>query len=282
MDSAFPPLRNSKGSLNVKSVLIYLVVFIVILAIGYYLFNTVYGEYEATVQSEPWLVEYTKTASSQLVIPGSKIRRSVDGKYGIEFSYTTWLYLDEWEDNSRYFAIDENDRRVQLSHVLHKGDVLANPNQAPGIWLQRVGNDLRVVFKINTFHTYEDCQGEACYLEKCSVGNIPLNKWFHISLVVINKNVDVYVNGFLKKRCLLKGVPRQNDGDVYLNSFGGFRGFLSRARYFNYALPVWKIEQILKDGPSKYFGPDLSKVVPPYLSNNWWEQRFGIPKERVG
>ena len=113
--------------------------------------------------------------------------------------------------------------------------------------------------------------------EEIMIPDIPMNKWVHITLSVINKNVDIYVNGYLKKRCLLNGVPRQNDGAVYINSFGGFKGFLSRVRYFNYALPVWKIEQIMKQGPSNYQSPDLTEAVPPYLSYGWWEQKYGMP-----
>jgi hypothetical protein len=270
-------LKNPDGSINWVSTLMFLIALGVLVAILYFVFKTIKDQYSNTVSGEPWLVETTKSASSQQIVPGSGIPRSNDGQFGIEFSYSLWMYIDEWSDDSRFKTIDENGNQVQLSHVLHKGDSLANPNQTPGIWLQRFDNDLRVVVKMNTFNTFEGCKGESCYLEKCSIGNIPLNKWVHLTLSVINRNVDLYINGYLKKRCLLKGLPRQNDGDVYLNAFGGFRGFLSRVRYFNYALPVWKIEQIMKQGPSPYTGPDLSSTVPPYLAYNWWEQKFGIP-----
>ena len=34
-----------------------------------------------------------------------------------------------------------------------------------------------------------------------------MNKWFHITIVLMNKYVDIYVNGILKKRCKLNGIP---------------------------------------------------------------------------
>lgn len=271
-------IRKPDGTMNWGSFVMFIIAIFVLITIVYLVSSTIYNQYKETVKSEPWLVETTKSASSQKIIPGKTILRAEDGKYGIEFSYSMWIYLDNWEDNSRYFTENEKGRRISLSHILHKGDPLANPNQAPGFWLQRVNNDLRFVCKMNTFSTYDGCVGEACYIEKCNIGNLPLNKWFHITVVVINRNVDIYVNGFLKKRCLLDGLPRQNDGDIYINSFGGFKGFLSRVRYFNYAIQAWKIEQILKQGPSQYFGPDISQAVPPYFANDWWEQRFGIPR----
>ena len=274
-------LKNADGSFNWITILMFIIALFVSVAILYLVVKTVKNQYSNTILSEPWLVETTKSASSMQLVHGSTIPRSNDGQFGIEFSYSLWMYIDGWSDDSRYTTIDEDGKKVQLSHVLHKGDSLPDSSQAPGIWLQRVDSDLRIVVKMNTFNTYEGCKGESCYIEKCSIGNIPLNKWIHLNLVVINKNVDLYINGYLKKRCLLKGLPFQNFGDVYLNAFGGFKGFLSRVRYFNYALPVWKIEQILKQGPSSYSAPDLSNTIPPYLSDNWWVQKFGIPNTSI-
>jgi hypothetical protein len=270
-------VRNPDGSMNWMSLVMFLVVIAVLVAILYFVIKNVREQYSTTLAGEPWLVETTKSASSQLVVSGKNIPRANDRQYGIEFSYSVWVFVDGWSDESRFKDTDGK----PINHVLHKGDSLANPNQCPGIWLKRVGNDLRLVTKMNTFNTYDGCQGEACYMERCQIGNIPLNKWFHLTLVVINKNLDLYINGFLKKRCLLRGLPRQNDGDIYINAYGGFKGFLSRVRYFNYALPIWKIEQIMKQGPSQYFGPDLTEAVPPYLSYNWWEQKFGIPRTQA-
>lgn len=271
-------LKTPSGSINYKNASMYLIAIAMGIIILYYVISTVRNQYNQTAMSEPWLVENTKDASNQLLVPGKKIPRSTDGQYGIEYTYAFWLYIDEWDNNSRFVVENPDGNRVSLSHILHKGDSIANPNQSPGIWLQQVDNDLRLVAKMNTFHKVDGCTGESCYLETCSIGNIPMNKWVHVTLSVINKNVDLYVNGYLKKRCLLNGVPRQNDGPVYINAFGGFKGFLSRVRYFNYSLPVWKIEQIMKQGPSKYQSPDLSSTVPPYLSYGWWEQKYGLPK----
>ena len=42
-----------------------------------------------------------------------------------------------------------------------------------------------------------------------------------------SNKLDVFINGFLKKQLILNGIPKQNYGDVYINSFGGYDGFLS-------------------------------------------------------
>lgn len=276
-------VKNPDGSINWVSLLMFIIAIGVLLTILYFVISTIRNQYSTVQRGEPWLVETTKSTTSPEIYPGKNIPRSTDGQFGIEFSYALWVYVDKWTGETRFFTTDENGKRINLTHILHKGDGSAQ-NQGPGIWLQQVQNDLRFVVKMNTFHKNENCKpgSESCYLEKCDIGNIPMNKWVHLTLVVINRNIDLYINGFLKKRCLLKGLPRQNDGDVYLNAFGGFNGFLSRVRYFNYALPIWKIEQIIKQGPSEYVGPNISQNVPPYLAYNWWNRNLAFPFSVTG
>ena len=150
-------MRKPDGSINWTSFTMFLIAIFVLISIVFLVSSTIYSQYKKTVQSEPWLVETTKNTTSQQIVPGKNILRSQDGRYGVEFSYSMWIYLDNWEDNSKYFIEDKEGRRISLSHILHKGDPLANPNQAPGFWLQRVKNDLRFVCKMNTFNTYDGC-----------------------------------------------------------------------------------------------------------------------------
>ncbi len=123
---------------------------------------------------------------------------------------------------------------------------------------------------MNTFYSVK---------ETCDIGNLPSGKWFHVTISCINKNLDIYVNGRLKKRCVLKGIPKQNFGDLHITSDGGFDGFLSKFRYFNYAVPYYKIEQMVSDGPSQAPCEDTSAAIPPFFANNWW---FGTGYPMVG
>ena len=83
------------------------------------------------------------------------------------------------------------------------------------------------------------------------------------------QNLDVYINGHLKSRKQLEGVPRQNFGDLWVNLYGGFDGYLADLRYYRNALDYKEIEEIVKEGPSK--APSLdSHKYPPYLDDNWW------------
>lgn len=197
--------------------------------------------------NEPWLIHNTKMAKKLKVIPGKMIPQSIDQQYGIEFSYSFWMYISDWTY-----------KKGAWKHVMHKGSKIGLPLQSPGFWLYPYENKLAI--NMNTFHSVK---------ESCDIGNIPIGKWVNIITVVMGKNMDVYVNGELKKRCTFKGIPRQNYGDIYINDFQGFDGFMSKVRYFNYALPYYKVEQIVSQGPSKAPCVETGET-PPYLADNYW------------
>ena len=89
---------------------------------------------------------------------------------------------------------------------------------------------------------------------------------------VINKFVDVYINGNLKRRHKLRSIPVQNYGDVFVNHYNGFPGLISNLQYFNYALPIWKIEQEMNSGPSSIPVADQPSGDYNYLAHDYWLQ----------
>ena len=54
-------------------------------------------------------------------------------------------------------------------------------------------------------------------LEYVEVDNIPIKRWVHMAIVLNGTYLDVYVNGYLRKRHELSGVAKQNFGDLWLN-----------------------------------------------------------------
>ena len=67
----------------------------------------------------------------------------------------------------------------------------------------------------------------------------------------MGKNLDVYINGRLKKRCVFKGIPKQNDGGLYITHHQGFNGYLANVQYFNRAIPFFKIEDLASQNPGQ-------------------------------
>ena len=115
---------------------------------------------------------------------------------------------------------------------------------------------------MNTFDTIDS---------EVLVEDIPINKWVNVVIRLdVNHQLDIFINGTLSKRHILAGVPFQNYGDVYMSMNGGFSGYSSCLRYFDYALGTNQINNIVNAGPClKMQGQDLS-AVPHYLSTRWY------------
>ena len=90
------------------------------------------------------------------------------------------------------------------------------------------------------------------------VKNIPLNRWVHIGLVINEQACEVYVDGLLHTTKVLPGLLRENNGNLYLHSLGGFGGATTQLRYYNRALTHLEIMSIEKQGPEPYQLPDLT------------------------
>jgi hypothetical protein len=83
-----------------------------------------------------------------------------------------------------------------------------------------------------------------------------------------NKIMDVYVNGVVANRHVFKNVPKQNYSDIQV---GGFNGNLSDLRYFNAALNVFQINNIVMAGPNLKTEESSVDSRFDYLSSSWYK-----------
>lgn len=250
-------IMNDNGSLGWLKKTGLVILFFVILYVIIELGRSIYNRIDSYNKGRPFLVKGTKNAKRRKLIvqnPSEKhaitLKRSSNELSGLEFSYSLWLYVDDWGYNYG-----------KWKHVFHKGNDNSWPGRAPGVWFHPKQNALRIY--MNTFSKIND------YVD---IKNIPLHKWVHLTVMVQENNLDVYINGYLRKRHELQGIPRQNFGDVYINSFGGYSGFLSNFRYFDFYLSPSELEDIINLGPSSAPCVDTGEL-PPYLSPDWWISR---------
>jgi hypothetical protein len=201
----------------------------------------------------PLLVEGTKNGKQAMVISQDPnhsnyipINRSVN-KEGIEFSYSYWFVIS-----------DLTYKQGEWKHIFHKGNSTSYPNRAPGVWIHPNNNIIRVY--MNTLKEI---------LEYVDIDNIPLRKWVHMSVIVKNRSLSIYINGFLKIRKELSSLPRQNYGNVWVNLFGGFDGYVSQLQYFDHALEAADVQSAVSAGPAQGSCID-TKEKPPYLDDSWW------------
>jgi hypothetical protein len=212
---------------------------------------------------------------------------------GIEFSYSSFVYIQDTTFSSR--SIGDN----SWSTLFYKGYSSGPfPLCGPGVFVSSGTTSnpnpvLRVV--MNSY---------AKWFNKVDVHNIPINKWFHLVIVVADNNLSVFINGNLANKSPFTGsLPYQNYQP--LNLFPSFRtgtpsdfdntgssgdtkrgvpagdsfvingpmnGYLSNIIYYTYGISYAEIQGLLNMGPSSQMDTgDLA--LPPYLIDTWWTQQ---------
>lgn len=190
------------------------------------------------------------------------IYRSNDQSKGMEFTWSTWLYVS-----------DLGKEAGKYQHVFSKGDGnidsatnLSTINNGPGLYIGPTDNTLHIV--MNTVSPDEANT-------TINIDNIPIKKWFHVALRLQNTILDVYINGVVVNRLLLINTPKQNYGNIYVCQNGGFSGKLSNLRYYSRALNVFEINNVVSSGPNMTVAADMKPVGGfSYLSSQWYTSKY--------
>lgn len=201
-------------------------------------------------------------------VDSKTVFRSNNQMGGAEFTWSSWLYLNKSVST---------DRNETLRHIFSKGE----GSQAGDL---RVSNGPGVYMKTNSdgitslevrMDTVGDDSKSINTTETIVIEGIPMKKWFHIAIRLQNKMLDVYVNGVVKSRKNFTNLPRQNYHNVTVGKGNGFNGSISNLQYFNHALNVFEINNIVMKGPNTA-SSDLSADASgkggnySYLSNVWY------------
>ena len=202
-------------------------------------------------------VEISQDPKKEDSIP---ILKSNDRHRGIEFTWSSWLFMNDKQDNYSEFApifIKGNNNKDENNVYLTNG---------PGVYVKQ---DLSGGFEHQTIHILMDHVDSLAVSDKNAninalniadktelnkardhivIDNIPIKKWFHLAIRLQNMIMDVYVNGTIVKRHNMDKIPKQN----YQNILAGvdYRGSLADLRYFDRALNVFEINNIVMFGPN--------------------------------
>jgi len=232
------------------------------IVILYFIYSIIKGYRNYSTYS-PYFVRDIIAGNTALKIDAWKIPQPMDNQYGTEFSYSFWIYVKD----TNFDSTCDSGNLGAFKHVFHKGSNDHSNNHLPllqnaGVWLYPNTNKFHI-----RFNTYQNIT------ESCDVGNIPINAWTQVSILLIGNSVDVFINGNLKKRQKLRGVPKLNYENLYITNWGGFDGYLCGLRYFNYAIQPFMIEYLFNQGPSQKFDNTYKTGVnspAPELSSQYW------------
>ena len=85
------------------------------------------------------------------------------------------------------------------------------------------------------------------------VENIPLQRWFHLVVVVNTSSVEVYVDGKLYKTLVLQSPVKLNAGSLYAGLQDGYDGMINELRYFPYSLRYMDVYNMYTRGPTPFY-----------------------------
>lgn len=251
---------------NLGIIIICLLIFIILIKLGLMIISKFFG-----YNGSPILIDGMVSGNEFLVIQqdpelgdSKTIYRSINATEGIEFTWSCWIYLDNLtynENQYRCIFYKGNDYSENPNDATSNG--LNFPNNSPGLYLTPHKNDLVVI--MNTFNVIN---------EKILISDIPVKKWVNVMIRCENNVIDVYINGTIVKSHRLHGVPKQNYGNVYVGADGGFSGYVSNLSYFNKALGIYEINNIVSKGPNTIMiganGSAMELKNTDYLSLRWF------------
>ena len=271
-ESSNPSISNStkefleSNSLIAKIAFLILVVFVfvILLKLGIGLIG-----YFMQPSGSPHLLNGTIDGTNQIIVaqdPQVKnsipILRSVNQTGGIEFSWSIWLLISSDAINGtnykHIFSKGNNNTNYCLDSDCIQG--IFYPNNSPGLYLSPSKNELLIIM-----NTYDEINNTIY------IPDIPLNKWFNVILTCENRQLDVYINGFVTASQILNGIPKQNYGDVYIGG-NNLLGQISNLWYWNYAINISQIQDIMEAGPNLKLLNEQSSTPNGnnYLSLRWY------------
>lgn len=214
------------------------------------------------------------------------IKQSKNKDAGIEFTWSFWINIEdldhnkgkykhifhkgeakfEHEDDKKTDTVSIDDIQYEPNIINSKDDLITTnglnfPNNSPGVYIAPNSNKL-VIF-MNTFENL---------MEQIIIDDIPMQKWVNVIIRCENKTIDVYINGSISRRHVLKSVPKQNHGNVYTGMNGGFDGHLSNLKYYSESIGTREIENIITEGiNTKNFSPRPTRDDNAnYISTSWF------------
>ena len=238
------------------------ILLVIILGVGgYFLYK--YFKNKKVFSKSKLLIPYIHDAQIDKLFSNSSIPRSASGN---EYNINIWIYVNDYKyrhDDDKCILIKIDSKNLNNASPITGLDDKAINNGNPSIWLKKYENTLVVATGLDTVHSDNNCESDESKCkghsgkdnDKCEIKNFPLQRWVNINVSLRNNVLDIFMDGSLKKSCILSGSPTANAGDLYVLKGGhhgmtGFNGYISKLEYTNKALSTDQIMKRYKKGPT--------------------------------
>ena len=193
-------------------------------------------------------------ASKKMLIPSSDIPAFTMTDYSISI----WFYISDW--NKAY---------GQEKYLV--GKYMKDPSSddykpIPSLTLDPFTNNIKVSLAYANPSSSINAKTNI-QVHDCVLNGVPLQKWTNVILSMNNRTLDIYLDGKLRRTCLLPGVPKGNpSSDMYVAGSPrpediGFSGFLSDLKVYTYAMTPREAYNLYRNGHS---GSGLGSAMNKY------------------
>jgi hypothetical protein len=233
--------------MGVLGIIVTVIIIVLIIMFIYYVFRDPY-----TLQNLQNGQNMSTVNASSLATNGSNIPSS-------NFAYSIWFYVNDF--NYRYGSPKVIFGRMgSPSSATSAGvsgssgssgsiDDINGMDPCPAVVLGAVENNLNVYLGCFPGVNQTPTNGGNTIVHKCSVANVPIQKWVNLVVSVYGRSMDLYIDGKLVRTCLLPGVANvNNNANVYVTPSGGFNGWTSKFQYYPTSLNPQEVYNIYVRG----------------------------------
>ena len=175
--------------------------------------------------SDTSTLSYLASATEMQTISASTLAPSSNGAYSSNFSYSIWVYVNDW--NYHY-----GEQKI----IFGRMDQAISINQpCPVVSLGAISNNLEIALTVypGIMEQTNTDPNINSVIHNCVVQNIPIQKWVNILISTYGRSLDVYLDGKLVKTSVMQGIAKiNNTANVYVTPLGGFSGWTSKFQYF--------------------------------------------------
>ena len=183
-----------------------------------------------------------------------------------DFTFSVWVFVKEWSTGYDKFKPifwvdqdkgtkggDHNDI-LKILNINPCTDTSCDSDSYPKSTItaafDRTENNVLFAMRYATDTLPRPSGNKTTKIFKCQLSNVPIQKWVHLTFVLNNKTLDLYMNGKLSKTCILPGVPTL-DTPTFVNLHGKgdhFNGFTSKFQHFPNALNTQEVWNLYSNG----------------------------------
>lgn len=197
--------------MEVKNIILFVVI-IILLIIAY---NYIMRDVNTLTQM--------KSGQEMTTINPSSLASSSSGSSTGNYTYSIWFFVDNW--NYRY-----GEEKIIFGRMI-TGSGTQEP--CPSVTLGSVQNNIDVALAVYPGLDEEPEEGSNFVVHKCSIANVPIQKWCNLLISTYGRSLDIYLDGKLVRTCVLPGVAKvDSNAPVFVTPMGGFSGWTARFQYW--------------------------------------------------